>query len=404
MDIAQWTLLLGWIFVIIWIPIVIFSNKKTNPKALFILFFTELWERFSYFGMRALLTLYMVNVLFKGLGGADAKALSIYGSYTAMASLFPVIGGLIADRFFGAKKAIITGGILMMLGHFSLAIEGSDTLFFFSLAVIIVGNGFFKPNISSYLGTFYEKDDPRKDGAFTIFYMGANIGAFLSTLTCGYVGQQINWHYGFGIAGIGMGIGVIAFILNRKALGQTGLPPIREKTSGLNPGILIYTGTLLMIPVCAFLLNQSKLMSSTLLVLSAVVISYLIYEALKSPDKKEGQRLLVIIVMFFFSAVFWTLFEQAGGSLTLFTERNVNRSIGGGEIPASLFQSLNPFFIMILAPIFSWMWLKLNKAGIEPRTPIKFVLGLFQLGLGILAIQRFTKSICFRALCFVSFL
>ena len=148
MDTAQWTLLLGWIFVLIWVPVVIFSNRKTHPKALFILFFAELWERFSYYGMRALLTLYMVNVLFQGTAGADAKALSIYGSYTAMAYLFPVIGGLIADRIFGFKKAIITGGVFMMLGHFSLAIEGSQALFFLSLALIIIGNGYFKPNIS----------------------------------------------------------------------------------------------------------------------------------------------------------------------------------------------------------------------------------------------------------------
>jgi POT family proton-dependent oligopeptide transporter len=391
MDSAQWTLLLGWIFVLIWVPIVIISNKKTHPRALFILFFAELWERFSYYGMRALLTLYMVTVLFKGLTGADAKALSIYGSYTAMAYLFPVIGGLIADRFFGFRKAIIMGGVFMMLGHFSLALAHSDNMFFFSLALIILGNGYFKPNISSYLGTFYEKDDPRKDGAFTIFYMGVNIGAFLSTLTCGYVGQQINWHYGFGLAGIGMAIGVIVFILNKKTFGDSGLPPAREKISGIDPSLLIYIGTLIMIPIVAFLLNASQLMATTLLVLSFVVISYLIYEALRSPDKKEGERLLVVIVLFFFHATFWALFEQAGGSLTLFTERNVDRSIGGGEIPASIFQSLNPFYIMLLAPVFSWIWLKLNKSGIEPRTPIKFVLGLFQLGLGFLVIVIASK-------------
>ena len=154
MNIAEWTLLLGWIFVLIWIPIVIISNRKTHPKALFVLFFAEMWERFSYYGMRALLTLYMVNVLFKGLADGDARALGIYGSYTAMAYLFPVIGGVIADKIFGFKKTIIIGGVLMMLGHFSLAFEGSTTLFFMSLALIIVGNGYFKPNISSFLGTF----------------------------------------------------------------------------------------------------------------------------------------------------------------------------------------------------------------------------------------------------------
>jgi POT family proton-dependent oligopeptide transporter len=386
MDTAQWTLLLGWIFVLIWVPIVILSNRKTHPKALFILFFAEMWERFSYYGMRALLTLYMVNMLFKGTAGADTKALSIYGSYTAMAYLFPVIGGLIADRIFGFKKAIITGGILMMLGHFSLAIEGSQTLFFFSLALIIVGNGYFKPNISSYLGTFYEQNDPRKDGAFTIFYMGVNIGAFLSTLTCGYVGQEVSWHYGFGLAGIGMAIGVLVFVLSRKALGESGMPPPSHKIAGIDATTFAYIGTILMVPVSALLLNASELLSSALLALSFVVISYLVYEALRSPDKKEGERLLVVIVLFFFHAIFWALFEQTGGSLTLFTERNVDRTLAGGIVPASLFQSFNPFYIMVFAPVFSWIWMKMNKTGTEPTTPMKFVLGLFQLGLGFLII------------------
>lgn len=391
MDIAKWTLIIGWIFVVIWIPIVIASNKKTHPKALFVLFFAEMWERFSYYGMRALLTLYMVNVLFKGMEGADIKALSIYGSYTAMVYLFPVIGGLIADKIFGFKKAIIFGGILMMLGHFTLAFEGSNMLFFTSLALIIVGNSFFKPNISSYLGTFYEANDPRKDGAFTIFYMGVNIGAFLATLTCGYVGQQINWHYGFALAGIGMALGVIVFMLSDKILGNTGLKPEKidlpiQKPLGLSWDNLIYLGTIIMIPVCAFLLDQSQLMSTLMLLISAVIIAYLIYQALKNPDKVAGQRLLVVIVLFFFHAVFWALFEQAGGSLTLFAQRNVDRFIAGSEIPASLFTSFNPFFIMILAPLFSWIWIKLNKKGIEPRTTIKFVLGLAFLGLGFLVI------------------
>lgn len=395
MNIAEWTLLLGWIFVLIWVPVVILSNRKVHPKALFVLFFAEMWERFSYYGMRALLTLYMVNVLFKGLENGDARALGIYGSYTAMVYLFPVIGGMIADKIFGFKKTIIMGGILMMLGHFSLAFEGSNSLFFMSLALIIVGNGYFKPNISSLLGTFYETNDPRKDGAFTIFYMGVNIGAFLATLTCGYVGQQINWHYGFALAGIGMAIGVLVFVLSNKILGDRGAAPQNELTAkkpfGLSWSVLIYAGTIILIPVVSLLLNQSEAMSTILLVISVLVIGYLFYEAFKTPDRVEGQRLYVVIILFFFHATFWALFEQAGGSLTLFAERNVNRFIGGGEIPASLFQSFNPFYIMIFAPLFSWIWIKSSQAGKEPTTPMKFVLGLFQLGLGFLVIVAGAK-------------
>lgn len=391
MDIAKWTLIIGWIFVLIWIPFVILSNRKTHPKALFILFFAEMWERFSYYGMRALLTLYMVKVLFKGMEGADIKALSIYGSYTAMVYLFPVIGGVIADKIFGFRKAIVLGGILMMLGHFTLAFEGSNTLFFMSLALIIVGNSFFKPNISSYLGTFYEANDPRKDGAFTIFYMGVNIGAFLATLTCGYIGQQISWHYGFGLAGIGMALGVIVFLLSGKVFKNTGLKPdvitlTPARPMGLSWEAIVYIGTLVMIPVCALLLNQNELMSTLMLAISAIIIGYLLYEALKNPDKVEGQRLLVVIVLFFFHAIFWALFEQAGGSLTLFAERNIDRTIAGGVIPSSLFTSFNPFYIMVLAPLFSWIWIKLRNNGKEPRTAMKFVLGLAFLASGFLVI------------------
>ncbi len=390
MDIAKWTLIIGWIFVLIWIPFVILTNRKTHPKALFILFFAEMWERFSYYGMRALLTLFMVKVLFKGMEGADVKALSIYGSYTAMVYLFPVIGGLIADKIFGFRKAIILGGVLMMLGHFALAFEGSNWLFFLSLALIIVGNSFFKPNISSYLGTFYEANDPRKDGAFTIFYMGVNIGAFLATLTCGYVGEQINWHYGFGLAGIGMAIGIIVFMLSGKVFGNTGLKPdvalTPAKPLGLSWDIWVYLGTLIMIPVCALLLDKSSLMSTLMLIVSFGIIGYLLYEALKNPDKVEGQRLLVVIVLFFFHAIFWALFEQAGGSLTLFAERNIDRMLAGGIVPSSLFVSFNPLFIMLLAPLFSWIWITLRKKGNEPRTPMKFVLGLTFLACGFFVI------------------
>ena len=400
MDITQWILLIGWVFVLIWVPIVIYSNRKVHPSALFVLFGAEMWERFSYYGMRAILTLFMVKVLFADLGAgqADARALAIYGSYTSMVYLFPVIGGLIADRVFGFRKTVLFGGVLMMLGHFTLALQGIPSLednlivFFTALALIITGNGYFKPNISSFLGKFYDQNDPRKDGAFTIFYMGVNIGAFLATLTCGYVGERINWHYGFGLAGIGMGLGLIVFyLLGPRVFGDKGLPPDPEDAAkpvfaGLSKNALVYVGTILFLPICASLLDLDELMSTLLLVLSAGVIIYLIYSAFALEDKEKGQRLLVVVVLFFFHAVFWALFEQAGGSLTLFTDRNVDRSFLGGVIPASVFQSLNPFYIMVLAPLFSWIWISLSKRGWEPSTPMKFVLGLTQLGFGFLVI------------------
>jgi POT family proton-dependent oligopeptide transporter len=237
MDIGFWIMVIAWAFVLIWVPFIILSNRKLHPKALFILFFAEMWERFSYYGMRALLTLYMVQELFKELSQAEAdeKALGIYGSYTAMVYLFPVVGGILADKVLGFRKAILFGGALMMAGHFALALEGmffggNMQLFFVSLSFIMVGNGFFKPNISSFLGNFYGLNDSRKDGAFTIFYMGVNIGALLSIVTCGYVGEQISWHYGFGLAGIGMLLGLLVFwLFGPASFGKKGINPSEKE-------------------------------------------------------------------------------------------------------------------------------------------------------------------------------
>lgn len=400
MDSTLTILIIGWVFVLVWVPIVIYSNRKTHPMALFILFGAEMWERFSYYGMRALLTLYMAKVLFVELGQniADTRALSIYGSYTSMVYLFPVIGGLIADRVFGFRKSIIWGGFVMIFGHFTLALMGVSGLednlfiFFLALSLIIAGNSFFKPNIASFLGEFYEQNDPRKDGAFTIFYMGINIGSFLATLTCGYVGETINWHYGFGLAGIGMTLGVVVFwLIGPKVFGDKGIKPNTEKEikpviKGVKNEHLVYVGTLLFLPICANLLDLNEVVSSALLVMSVVMIAYIIWESLRMKEKVEGKRLLVIAVLFFFHAMFWALFEQAGGSLTLFTDRNVDRELFGSIIPASIFQSLNPLYIVLLAPVFSTLWIKLNKKKLEPNTPMKFVLGLVQLGLGFLVV------------------
>ena len=427
MNIGFWIMVVAWAFVLIWVPFIIYSNRKLHPKALFILFFAEMWERFSYYGMRALLTLYMVKELFAELGQAEAdtKALGIYGSYTAMVYLFPVVGGILADKVLGFRKAILFGGALMMAGHFSLALEGmyfggNMQLFFISLAFIIIGNGFFKPNISSFLGNFYGLDDSRKDGAFTIFYMGVNIGALLSIVTCGYVGEQISWHYGFGLAGIGMLLGLLVFwIFGPKTFGMKGINPSsqedfpdviekedilllnsskEERSKALsseaeaftkvdNPKLkrnqlLTIIGTLIFIPISAQFLNLSDVVTWILIILSIGILGVLIYMGSKQETKAGEQRLWVVSVLFVFHAVFWALFEQAGGSITLFTARNVDRMVLGSEVPASIFQFFNAFFIMTLAPVFSWMWIKLRNSGKEPSTPMKFFLGLSLLALG----------------------
>lgn len=430
MDIGFWIMIVAWAFVLIWVPIIIYSNRKLHPKALFILFFAEMWERFSYYGMRALLTLYMVQELFKELSQqeADSMALGIYGSYTAMVYLFPVIGGILADKILGFRKAIIFGGLLMMAGHFALALEGmyfggNMQLFFLSLTFIIIGNGFFKPNISSFLGDFYGLNDSRKDGAFTIFYMGVNIGSLLAIVTCGYVGEQISWHYGFGLAGIGMLIGLLVFwFLGPKVLGKKGINPAaqesfpdvneaedirllnnpeeRDKAFAIeaenftkinNPKlkrnqILTIIGTLIFIPICAQFLNLSDIVTTVLIVMSIIMLTILIVTGFREENREKGHGLWVIVILFVFHSIFWALFEQAGGSITLFTARNVDRFVGGSEIPASIFQFFNAFFIMTLAPLFSWMWIKLRNKGKEPSTPMKFVMGLSQLALGFAVI------------------
>ena len=429
MNIALWILIISWVFVLAWVPFIIYSNRKLHPKALFILFFAEMWERFSYYGMRALLILYMVSELFKDLSNGEAKieALGIYGSYTAMVYLFPVVGGLLADKVLGYRKAILFGGTLMMAGHFALALEGmvfggNAQLFFLSLAFIIVGNGFFKPNISSFLGDFYGLNDSRKDGAFTIFYMGVNIGALLASVTCGYLGESADfgWHYGFGLAGIGMLLGLLIFwIYAPKTLGKKGInpaslenfPEIIEKDAIRllegskedreialkvesenfkeikNPKlkknqILTYIGSILFIPICSLFLDLSDLVYWGLIIISIGILGYILYLASKEESKEAGQRLWVIVILFIFHSIFWALFEQAGGSITLFTLENVDRVVLGSEIPTSIFQLLNAFFIMTLAPLFSIMWIKLRANGKEPSTPMKFVLGLAQLAIG----------------------
>jgi len=407
MDIAFWFMIIATVFVAVWIPVVVLSQKKIHPSALFTLFFAELWERFSFYGMRALLILYMTQVLFREMakGEADVTAYGIYGAYGALVYAMPVIGGMIADKIFGFRRAIFLGGALMALGHFTLGLEGlvfegNMMVFFVSLALIIVGNGFFKPNISSFLGTFYEQNDPRKDGAFTIFYMGVNIGAFLSPLWCGYLGETMGWHYGFGLAGIGMIVGLVVFAINKAQFGGKGEPPregiLEEKQYlGIPNGTLVWLGALLGVPVCAFLMSANEVMQPILLSLIVIVLGYILYQSFQYINRGEkalGQRLWVVVVLFFFHALFWALFEQAGGSINLFTDRNVDRMILGNEIPTSMFQSLNPLYIILLAPVFSWIWLTLNKVGREPSTPMKFFFGLFFMTLGYAALVMGSRA------------
>ena len=354
-----------------------------HPKGLFYLFFAELWERFSFYGMRALLVLYMVNDLFESLANSEEIAYGIYAAYGALVYATPVLGGMIADRIIGYRKSIMLGAVLMALGHFAMAIQ-TDMAFYGALGLLIVGNGFFKPNISTMVGTLYEDGDPRRDGGFTIFYMGINIGAMFSPLVCGWLGYTYGWHYGFGAAGIGMLGGLFVFWRGLKAniLGDRGFQPkkfMETKYFGFNIDKIVYALAFLSVPVFALLVLQNQIMTTVMLALLGIIMIILTFLCFQV-TKIERERLFVIVILTFFLTVFWAFFEQAGSSLTLFAERNVNLTF----LNAAQTNSINPAYIIILAVPFSMMWLYFSKFRMNPITPIKFAMGIAQLGLGFL--------------------
>lgn len=336
------------------------------------LFFTEMWERFSFYGMKALLLAYMVTQL----KFDEPKGYAILGSYAALVYTMPMFGGMMADRFLGNRKAVLYGGILMSIGHIVLAIP-TGWSFFYGMAFIICGNGFFKPNVSSLVGTLYADNDPRKDSGFSIFYMGINIGAALGGLLCGYVGQQINWHYGFGLAGLFMVLGLIFFSLGAKTLQHRGLPPNsaalkKPLFAGISTEVFIYAGTLVIIPVVVALFNHYEVMDYIMFGLGALAIIYILFIAFKLPGVARN-KLFAALLMIVFSTLFWAFYEQNAGSLNLFAMRNVDMNVAGYNLPPlSVNNFLPPAWVIILSFVFAWLWPALSKRGIEPSTPLKF--------------------------------
>lgn len=353
------------------------DGVQGHPKQLALLFFTEMWERFSFYGMRALLILFMVQQL----QYADAKANLIYGTYTALVYLMPLFGGMAADKLLGYRRAIILGGALMAMGHLILAIP-TEWSFFAGMAFLISGNGFFKPNISTMVGKLYRPGDARRDGAFSIFYMGVNLGAAIGGLICGYIGQKINWHYGFGLAGIFMVVGLITFLFGQKSLGTIGLVPKDDtgNTVSLQKQGLVYAASLAIIPIFIFLFNHYTIMGTIMFPVCLVAVGAMIFLAFQQ-EKDARDKMLTAIVLVVFSTMFWAFYEQGGGSLNLFTERNVNTF---GMPAAAINNFINPFYIILLSFPFAAMWLWLAKRDKEPSDPMKFSLAFFQLGLGFL--------------------
>lgn len=475
-----------------------FEKRVGHHPGLFALFFAEMWERFSYYGMRALLIYYMTKDF---LDYSDERAYSVYGAYTALVYMTPFVGGMVADRLLGQRGAVIIGGSLMALGHLIMTIQNS-TAFFVALALLICGNGFFKPNIGTILGRLYGGDRlaPKKDGAFTIFYMGVNLGAAIAPLVCVYVGETYGWHWGFGLATIGMMIGLAIFIAptlvtqvmigvgaSLTAIGLIYIGTVQDVfvlaanifvavalvvamgfslwalSNGAVPAEigqpkdranffrnvgLVLGVTALAVAVFAWLCENGDVAGKVLIVVGLAALGYILFEAVRV-TKIERERLFVILIMAFFSMLFWAFFEQAGSSISLFTDRNVDRvteaghitdsqvgesvelvlnqeqvgyeiegailtldrldtmraaaheagetevrrtititpahvgmAINGSEVPAGMFQATNPIFILIFGLVFTALWTALAQRKIEPSTPVKFVFGLTQLGLG----------------------
>lgn len=371
--------------------------RNTHPTGLSTLFLTEMWERMSYYGMRALLVLFMVDAVQDGgLGFSDQTATALYGLYTAAVYMVMLPGGWIADRLIGAQKSVWYGGIIIMCGHFMLAIPSFYT-FFIGLLFVILGTGLLKPNISAIVGELYPPNDPRRDAGFTIFYMGINLGGALGPLICSALGESelFGWHYGFAAAGVGMLFGLIQYFISSPRLGSAGLRPSLnsdnpEDRKKIRNGWRMVIGGLVLIFVCAGLLltgaasvDPQALAQNTTIFITALAGLYFLYLfVLGGLSIVEKKRLVVIIILFFAAAMFWAGFEQAGSSLTLFAERYTDRMIGSFEIPTGWFQTLNPALIIVLAPAYSAVWIALARRHLDPSTPAKFAIGLMILALG----------------------
>lgn len=450
------------------------STEKTilgHPRGLFILFFTEMWERFSYYGMRGLLIIYLTqHFLF-----SDEKSSIMYGAYTALVYIMTIIGGTLADRYLGARKAVTFGAILLVLGHFGMAFEGNGSkevmtingaeyeitlngrgsgkdinqiivapdgatsdisfsedsgtiivadpsavglsstidraanptkiiteqkylnILYFSLALIIAGVGYLKANISTIVGSLYGVGDARRDSGFTIFYMGINLGSFLASILCGYLGIVHGWKYGFGLAGIGMLAGLVVFLMGQSWLEGKAEPPnpakLKEKVFGpISVELACYLTGLIIIAVAMFFVMNPGGFGNVALILGFIMFIFLVSYAFVKLKGKDREKMFAAIYFVLAQIPFWALFEQAGSSLNLFTDRMVDRTMLGMEVPAPVFQSLNAGFIFLFAPIMAWLWIALAKKGRNPSTPVKFAIGVFLAGLGFLALVAGMKA------------
>ena len=381
-----------------------------HPRGLSTLFFTEMWERFSYYGMRALLILFMTaSVTTGGLGFDTAKAGAIYGTYVAMAYLTSLPGGWIADRFLGQRRSTLYGGVVIMLGHISLAIPGMVT-FYLGLLLVATGTGLLKPNVSTMVGAMYSPDDERRDAGFSIYYMGINIGAFTAPLLCGWLAQSgqfrgilasfgispaASWHWGFAMAAVGMFFGLVQYMAGWKYLGEAGMYPVKPESQQayarqrrlLTIGLVVVglVIALLAAGARAGVVTANGVANGLGVFLLLTTVGFFVWMfTVAKWTREERNRLVVVLVLFLAASVFWSVFEQAGSTLNLFADRNTRTVMFGYDFPSSWFQSLNSLFLILLAPVFAWIWIKLGKR--DPASPTKFTFGLVFVaaGFGIL--------------------
>ncbi|MBA2507078.1 MAG: peptide MFS transporter [Thermoleophilaceae bacterium] len=372
------------------------AGEKTfmgQPRALVTLFLTEMWERFSFYGMRAILVLFLAAPESDGgLGFSVAEAAALYGLYNALVYVAALPGGWVADHITGARKAVLYGGIVIAIGHFTMALPGTAPIYV-GLLLIILGTGLLKPNMSAMVGRLYADDDPRRDSGFSIFYMGINLGALLAPLICGYLGQEVNWRLGFAAAGVGMTLGLLQYWIGVRSMGDIGTEPgqrlkdherskiLRGVVAGAALGLAVLLFDVLVTEISADLIE--KVIGVLIL---AVPVGYFVMQ-FRRPELTgtERSRLKALVYLFAASAVFWILYCQAGSTLSIFAEDKVNDEILGISFPASFFQSVNPVFILALAPVMAWLWIRLGSR--QPSTPIKFSLGLLLVGFSFLVMM-----------------
>ena len=370
-----------------------------HPTGLYVCFFTEMWERFSFYGMKALLFLYITKYhLFSDDAGYD-----LLGAYGGLVYAMPILGGLLADRYLGMRKAVVLGGVLLVLGHFGMVFEGAAAqregeaivrddaalqVFYLSLALIVMGVGFLKPNISTIVGRLYPEGDPRRDSGFTLFYAGINIGALFASLICGWLGETYGWRYGFGVAGIGMVLGLAVFLYGQKHLQGLAEPsdPARlaRRSAGLSTEQWIYLGSLGGVLVVWQLMQRTWTVHGAMHLVAALFVGWFIWFLARRCTPVERSRMLSLIALILSCLIFFSLYEQTYGSWVAFSDRLMTRSLLGFEMTAGALTFLGAFFVVALAPFFTWLWPWLDRRGLNPSTPLKSAMGLALGGLAFL--------------------